>query len=90
VDGTAATEPDGVGEPLCADVVEQLTDYLDGALDPADVARIRGHLRGCAGCDTYLDQLRFTVRVVSTLPTEHLPAEVGEYLRSLYREGGRP
>lgn len=50
-------DPDGVldlqrevGGLRCIDVLEHLPDYLDGALGPADVARVEEHLAGCANC----------------------------------------
>lgn len=48
----------------CADALELMTDHLEGALSPADAARMRAHLAGCQPCNVYLDQLRATIRIV--------------------------
>ena len=42
------------GEPAltCAQVVELVTDYLEGGLSEADRARFEAHLSGCDGCTT--------------------------------------
>ncbi len=44
----------------CQDVVELVTDYLEGALDPDTRSRVREHLAGCDGCEVYVDQMRRT------------------------------
>ncbi len=54
-------------EVTCRDLVEQVTDYLESALETADRQRIEEHLAGCAGCSGYLHQLRTTVAVLRTL-----------------------
>jgi anti-sigma factor RsiW len=59
-----------VGAPLaltCKEFVEVITAYLDGALAPAEAARVDQHLAGCAGCRAYLSQMRQTVRVAGAL-----------------------
>ena len=60
----------------CADALELMTDHLEGALSPADAARMYAHLAGCEACKVYLDQLRATIRIVgdtgraTTLPLD--------------------
>ena len=45
----------------CAELVDSLTTYLDGAVDEAERRRIDSHLAGCAGCTAALDQLRTVI-----------------------------
>ena len=47
-----------------------MTDYLEGALAPAERARFEEHLAECEGCRAYLDQMRATIRL--THETEQL------------------
>ncbi|MEU0496702.1 zf-HC2 domain-containing protein [Mycobacterium sp. NPDC006124] len=55
-------------EPLdCRELVELVTAYLDGALDPDTRARFDLHLLGCDGCENYLQQFRVTVRTLGTI-----------------------
>ncbi len=54
-------------DPACRDVVEVLTEYLEGALDPADAARLEVHLAECDGCASVLAQLRTTVALAGRL-----------------------
>jgi anti-sigma factor RsiW len=52
-------------EPLtCKELVELVTDYFEGALTPAERDRFDAHLRVCAGCEHYLEQMRITMRLV--------------------------
>ena len=57
---------------VCQEVVELVTAYLDGVLDPVTRARFEAHLEGCDGCATYLDQLRATVAAVGSIRDEDL------------------
>jgi anti-sigma factor RsiW len=52
----------------CDHVVEMVTDFLDGALDPADERELLEHLNGCDGCSTYVEQYRQAVRTLGELP----------------------
>jgi anti-sigma factor RsiW len=46
----------------CAELVERVTDFLDGALPSADELVFLEHVAGCPGCDRYLAQLRLVIR----------------------------
>jgi anti-sigma factor RsiW len=45
----------------CKQLVELVTDYLEGQLDPTREAALDAHLAACDGCDTYVEQMRQTV-----------------------------
>ncbi|MDZ4265549.1 MAG: zf-HC2 domain-containing protein, partial [Mycobacterium sp.] len=45
----------------CDELVELVTAYLDGSLDPDTRARFDEHLLECDGCGNYLQQFRSTV-----------------------------
>jgi anti-sigma factor RsiW len=51
----------------CRELVELVTEYLDGALDVSTRARLEAHLAECGGCERYLEQLRQTVRLAGLL-----------------------
>jgi anti-sigma factor RsiW len=51
----------------CRDLVELVTDYLEGALSPEQQARFENHIAGCDGCTAYLEQMRDTIRLTGTL-----------------------
>ena len=47
----------------CRELVELVTDYLEGALPPEDVARFESHVAACPGCANYLEQVSTTIAV---------------------------
>jgi anti-sigma factor RsiW len=51
----------------CNELVELVTAYLEGALDPGARARFEEHLHGCDGCGNYLQQFRTTVGALSAI-----------------------
>jgi anti-sigma factor RsiW len=59
-----------VSDPTCQELVELVTDYLDGALPSAEFERVERHLDACAGCTTYLEQFRETIRLAGALPED--------------------
>jgi predicted anti-sigma-YlaC factor YlaD len=72
--------------PPCMHVVELLTDYLEGALDPVTMARVDVHLAGCGPCATYLEQLRTTITDLGVLPVTTLPADTLTVLEAAFRD----
>lgn len=50
-----------IGDMDCNELVELVTSYLDGSLDPDARARFDVHLTECDGCENYLQQFRATV-----------------------------
>ena len=56
----------------CNELVELVTAYLDGALDPDASARFDMHLTECEGCENYLQQFRETVRTVGKIGNDEL------------------
>ena len=50
----------------CQELVELVTDYLEEALPASERARFEAHIADCPYCDAYLDQMRWTIRVVGT------------------------
>lgn len=59
---------------LCVEFVEAVTDYLEGAMDRRDRARLESHLRACPGCTLYLAQMRTTIDVTGRLRTTDVDA----------------
>jgi anti-sigma factor RsiW len=57
-------------ELTCRELVELVTDYLDGALPDAERMRFESHMAACEGCDRYVEQIRTTVAL--TLETQAL------------------
>jgi len=75
-----------VEELTCQELVELVTDYLEGALAPAERARFEDHLAECEGCANYLDQMRRTVAVVGALGEDHVEPDAREALLAVFRD----
>jgi len=69
----------------CREMVELMSDYLEGALAAADLGRFERHLAGCDGCGRALDQLRETVRLTGMLRVDDVPPQERAALLGLYR-----
>jgi len=76
-------------ELACRELVEIVSDYLEGALPEADRERFEAHLEVCEGCRRYLDQMRTTIRVVGTLTEDDLDPGARDQLLQLFREWNR-
>ena len=76
-------------ELTCQELVEIVSDFLEGALPEAERERFDAHLETCEGCRRYLDQMRMTVRVVGTLSEDDLDPGAREQLLQLFREWNR-
>lgn len=61
-----------IGAMDCNELVELVTAYLDGELDPDTRARFDSHLLDCDGCENYLQQFRETVRTVGRITDNEL------------------
>ena len=72
-------------ELVCQQVVELVTDYLEGALSEADRRRFERHLDGCPHCTEYLAQMRETIRLAGRLAPEDLTPVMRTDLTDLYR-----
>lgn len=77
-------------ELTCRELVELVTDYLEGALAGPERARFEQHLADCEGCRDYLEQMRRTVRALGHPPREPLAATERERLLALFRGARRP
>jgi anti-sigma factor RsiW len=72
-------------EMRCRELVELITDYLEGTLPALDRARFDHHIAGCDGCRAYLDQMRETIRAIGRLPPESLSPEMERKLLDAFR-----
>jgi anti-sigma factor RsiW len=73
------------GDIPCQEVVELVTDYLEGALTTVDRKRFEAHLTGCEHCTEYLAQIRETIRLAGRLTPEDLTPDMTSDLTDLYR-----
>ena len=70
---------------VCREIVEAVTDYLEGTMSGRDRARFEAHLEGCPHCRAYLAQMRTTLEVLGRVEPEDLAPEVQDELVALFR-----
>ena len=69
----------------CQELVELVTDYLEGALDEPTRLRFEQHLAGCEGCTEYVERMRETVRLVGRLEKTDLPGPARAKLMAAFQ-----
>lgn len=69
----------------CNELVELVTDFLEGALDPEAERCLIDHLTLCDGCGTYVEQMRTTVLALGAMPSDGLPDTVRRALLLEFR-----
>lgn len=70
----------------CRELVEIVTDYLEGGLPPERRVAFEEHLMICPGCERYLAQMRETIRVSGSLTEESISADARDVLLFAFRD----
>jgi anti-sigma factor RsiW len=70
---------------VCQEVVEVITDYLEGTMPRARRRRLQAHFAGCEHCSEYLAQMRATIRLTGQLRTDDLTPQMRSELIAVYR-----
>ncbi len=70
----------------CNELVELVTAYLDGSLDPDTRARFDVHLLECEGCENYLQQFRATVETLGRIDEDTLDPSFRDRLLDALRD----
>ena len=73
----------------CKELVELVTDYVEGRLPVPVRTRFEMHLSYCAPCRVYLAQMRETVKLAVRLSEEALPSGAKEALLAAFRDWHR-
>jgi anti-sigma factor RsiW len=76
-------------ELTCRELVELVTEYLEGTLPSPDRARFEAHLDRCSHCRRYLDQMRLTIRAMGSLSEETIDPAARESLLEAFRHWRR-
>ena len=69
----------------CQELVEVITDYLEGTLPEVDLTRFEAHLASCPSCQEYVEQMRALVRLSGKLSTRSLEPATVDSLLSAFR-----
>jgi anti-sigma factor RsiW len=73
----------------CREVIELLSDYVEGSLSSDDLRRVDEHLALCDGCATYLEQIRETIRLSGMVSDEQVPEPEKTALLDAFRDWRR-
>ncbi len=74
------------GELTCKELVELVTDYLEGQLSASEQTRFEAHLAICPGCQNYLEQMRQTIRLLGRLSEDGVPPDALSELLEVFRK----
>ena len=69
----------------CRELVELVTDYLEGALSEEERLRFEEHIGRCTGCRVYVEQIRQTISVLGHLPEAGLSPDAERVLLEAFR-----
>lgn len=64
----------------CHDLLDGLSDYIDGTADPAFCEELEHHLIGCENCRVVVDTLDKTISLYQMLPEQDVPDEIHDRL----------
>ena len=70
----------------CQELVELVTEYVEGTLSDVDRGRFEEHIMTCPPCRAHLDQMRKTIDVLGHLPAESLTPAAERNLLHAFRE----
>jgi anti-sigma factor RsiW len=70
----------------CQQVVELVTDYLEGRMSRSDRRRFEKHLSACDGCTAYVEQMRLTLRALGKLEERDISKRAKDELMDAFRD----
>jgi predicted anti-sigma-YlaC factor YlaD len=80
---------DALDDITCRELVELVSDYLEGALDAPDLSRFEAHLQICEDCRTYIDQVRQVSGVAARVREDSLEPDLRDALLETFRDWKR-
>jgi anti-sigma factor RsiW len=72
-------------ELACVELVEVVTDYLEGAMPAHDRRRFEAHLDGCPHCITYVEQMRQVGGSLGALAADTIAPQTRDALLDAFR-----
>ena len=70
----------------CKELINDLSGYLDGNLEPELAQHIQQHLEHCDDCRIVVDSTRKTIQICCSTDPLPLPQDVKDRLNRLYRD----
>ena len=69
----------------CKSIIREISNFIDGALDPAERQELERHLEHCENCKMVVDQTKLTVDVFCDSEPVELPRDVRSRLHEALR-----
>lgn len=69
----------------CPDVLNHICEELDTKLTTAQCRELKRHLAKCPNCTAYLDSLKTTIKLYSSVPAKHSPQKLRKQLFATLR-----
>jgi len=73
-------------EITCKELVELVTDYVEGRLPPARRVRFEEHIAFCSPCAVYLDQMRRTITMTGGLREDDLDDQSRDAMLAVFKD----
>ena len=73
----------------CSELVELVTDYIEGSLPTTDRERFEAHVDRCVGCARFVEQFRSTIEAAGCLDEDAIAPEVRDHLLGAFRDWKR-
>jgi anti-sigma factor (TIGR02949 family) len=61
---------------ICRELMDHVSDYIDGELEASICAELEAHLAGCPNCRIMVDTVRKTITLYHLQATTDLPSDV--------------
>jgi anti-sigma factor RsiW len=74
-----------MSDMACNELVDVITEYLEGTLPAGDRRRFEAHLDACPFCTSYLEQMRAAVGRLSDLADDKLSADAHAAVLEAFR-----
>ena len=80
----------GVDEMQCKELIELVTEYLEGTIAEAERERIEVHMGECEWCDRYVSQTRELIGALGRLDEGAGDAEAWDRALAAFRSSHAP
>jgi anti-sigma factor RsiW len=74
----------------CQELVELVTNYLEGALTGDERHSFEHHIEACTGCHEYVRQMRQTIKLTGRLTPADVSPEAEQKLLAVFRDWKSP
>ena len=70
----------------CQEILQKLSEYIDGELDPKLCVELDRHMEDCHPCLVFVDSLKKTITLYKYAASEPLPKEIHLRLREFLKK----